>query len=90
MNPDHDHEKQRKTKIALDTAEVEAYGKAFQYMIDTFIVNQQLVVADIDALHHSFFGSIYSWAGMHRTVNLTKEGFTFPAARFLEQTLQTF
>jgi cell filamentation protein len=26
----------------------------------------------------------------HRTVNLTKEGFHFPAARFLEETRQTF
>ncbi len=30
------------------------------------------------------------WAGKPRTVNLTKDGFTFLAAKFLDQTLQYF
>ena len=79
-----------KTQAAIDAAEVSAYGEAFGFIIHTFSADQQLSVADIDAVHRSFFGSIYSWAGKHRTINLTKEGFTFPAARFLEETLQTF
>ena len=79
-----------KTQAAIDAAEVSAYGEAFGFVINTFSADQQLTMADIDAVHRSFFGSIYSWAGKHRTVNLTKEEFTFPAARFLEETLKTF
>lgn len=58
--------------------------------MSNFTSDQQLTVSDIDAIHKHFFGSIYFWAGTHRVVNLTKNGFTFPAAQFLEQTLQTF
>ncbi|NTU57976.1 MAG: hypothetical protein HGB00_03525 [Chlorobiaceae bacterium] len=45
---------------------------------------------DIDAIHKQFFEQLYPWAGQHRSVNLTKEGFTFPSAQFLENTLYTF
>lgn len=79
-----------KTKDEIDAAEVKAYAQAFQFTMSNFTPDQQLTVSDIDAIHKHFFGSIYSWAGTHRVVNLTKNGFTFPAAQFLEKTLQTF
>ncbi|NHQ59663.1 cell filamentation protein Fic [Chlorobium sp. BLA1] len=79
-----------KSKKEIDDAEVAAYARAFQFTMHNFAADQQLSMADIDAIHQAFFGSIYSWAGRHRVVNLSKEGFTFPAARFLTQSLETF
>jgi cell filamentation protein len=79
-----------KTKQAVDTEEIKGYEKAYQYVVNNFRVDQRLHVSDIDAIHRHFFETIYPWAGQHRRVNLTKEGFTFPPAQFLENTLQTF
>lgn len=78
------------SKEEIDRTEIKGYADAFEYMIAHTGSDQQLTVADINTLHQVFFGSIYAWAGKPRTVNLTKDGFTFPAAKFLDQTLQYF
>lgn len=77
-------------KTAMDAEEVKGYAKALQFVIENITLDQQLKVADINAIHKLFFGDLYSWAGKPRVVNLTKEGFTFPSAQFLEQTLNAF
>jgi cell filamentation protein len=76
------------SKDEIDEAEVKGYTDAFDYMITHFSSNQQLSVDDINAIHGVFFGRIYAWAGKPRTVNLSKEGFLFPPAHFLGQSLQ--
>lgn len=78
------------SKEDIDQAEVKGYTKAFDFMINNFSSDQQLAISDIDEIHRVFFGNLYSWAGKHRSVNLTKDSFTFPAAQFLEQTLAQF
>ncbi len=77
-------------KTAMDAEEVKGYAKALRFVIENITLDQQLTVTDINAIHKLFFSDLYSWAGKPREVNLTKEGFTFPAAQFLEQTLNTF
>ena len=77
-------------KTAMDAEEVKGYAKALRFVIENITLDQQLTVTDINAIHKLFFSVLYSWAGKPREVNLTKEGFTFPAAQFLEQTLNTF
>jgi cell filamentation protein len=78
------------SKEKIDEAEVKGYAEAFEYMITHISSDQRLKVADIMTIHKVFFGHIYAWAGKPRTVNLSKDGFTFPAAQFLDQTLQHF
>lgn len=41
-------------------------------------------------IHRLALGHLYSFAGKVRQVNLSKGGFAFPAARFLEQSLLEF
>jgi len=77
-------------KTAMDAEEVKGYAKALRFVIENITLDQQLTVTDINAIHKLFFSDLYSWAGKPREVNLTKEGFTFPSAQFLEQTLNTF
>jgi len=51
---------------------------------------EKLSVSDILAWHRIWLGEIYSWAGQLRTVNMSKEGFSFCAANFIEPQLDNF
>ena len=44
----------------------------------------------IKRIHKLSLGHLYSFAGKYRTVNMSKEGFLFPAAEFLAQNMDTF
>jgi cell filamentation protein len=44
----------------------------------------------ITAIHHTALEHLYEFAGKLRKVNLSKDGFLFPAARYLGQTIQNF
>jgi cell filamentation protein len=41
-------------------------------------------------IHYSALHHLYEFAGKFRNVNLSKGGFAFPAARFLEASMATF
>ncbi|HEY6170615.1 MAG TPA: Fic family protein [Candidatus Kapabacteria bacterium] len=41
-------------------------------------------------IHTLAFGELYEFAGKLRTVNVSKDGFVFPAAMYLEETMLTF
>lgn len=41
-------------------------------------------------LHREALEAVYDFAGRLRTVNMSKNGFAFPAAAFLPSTMQTF
>ena len=43
--------------------------------------------AGYQALHRHLFSEVFEWAGELRTVNFTKDGTQFAAARFLDSTL---
>lgn len=44
----------------------------------------------IKNIHFLALKEVYSFAGKYRTVNVSKSGFMFPAARFLEQSMIEF
>ena len=44
----------------------------------------------INKLHELALGHMYDFGGKYRTVNMSKGGFTFPASRFLEQSMEEF
>ncbi len=46
--------------------------------------------AYIQRIHALALGRLYAFAGKWRDVNLSKGGFTFAAARFLPETMQSF
>ncbi len=41
-------------------------------------------------MHKLALGHLYAFAGKYREVNISKGGFTFPASRFLPQTMHVF
>ena len=44
----------------------------------------------ITAIHHTAFEHLYEFAGKLRKVNISKDGFLFPAALYLGKTIQNF
>ena len=44
----------------------------------------------IKNIHFLALKDVYGFAGNFRTVNISKQGFMFPAARFLDQSMQEF
>ena len=41
-------------------------------------------------VHERIFGELYAWAGRWRTVQISKPGVIWPAAQFLDQSMETF
>ncbi len=56
-------------------------------LIDTPLPGR-LDVAHLKAIHRYIFQDVYEWAGQFRTVNLSKGGYLFGLATFLEPALQ--
>jgi cell filamentation protein len=75
---------------AMQQAELVAYLDVERKMIETFRKGQQLSVKDIHRLHRAFLGGIYAWAGVVRSVNISKGGFTFATSYALPQALRRF
>jgi len=44
----------------------------------------------IKGIHKLSLGHLYSFAGKYRTVNMSKGGFLFPAAQFINESMDSF
>lgn len=66
------------------------YIAAESKVISQFTKDQRLIVSDIHQIHKWFLGEIYAWAGTLRSVNITKDGFTFATAYALPTVLDNF
>jgi cell filamentation protein len=64
----------------IEDAELLGYVSAEKQLISEVKNNQRIKASDIDHIHKLFLGHLYSWAGIYRTVNLTKGGFAFASA----------
>lgn len=75
-----------------DIAEAEFEG----FLMAEIILTEQLTCKTkftckyIRQIHKLALGELYSFAGKFRTVNMSKGGFLFPAARFIPQSMQSF
>ena len=61
-------------------------GKLFEEIS----ADQSFTVNDICQMHKQWLGTIYSWAGVPRGVNLSKGGFDFAVARVIPTLLDEF
>ncbi|HTY20338.1 MAG TPA: Fic family protein [Geobacteraceae bacterium] len=52
--------------------------------------DQSFTVEDICQMHRQWLGRIYVWAGMPRSVNISKDGFDFAMARVIPTLLEEF
>jgi cell filamentation protein len=84
-----------KNKLGIDTvddineAEAELLIQLYEHILsDTD--HSALTVADITNWHKKWLGNIYEWAGEYRSVNMSKGGFHFAAAKQIPKLLQGF
>lgn len=71
-------------------AESEALLSAQERLVDRFSPDYRFVTDDVRSIHRAWLGSIYSWAGEYRSVNLGKGGFQFAAATEVSRLMREF
>jgi len=74
----------------LAEAEFEGFLSAEIQLTERLSSKTRFNSAYICNIHKLALGSIYGFAGKYRTVNMSKGGFPFPAAMYLEQTMLSF
>lgn len=77
---------------AKEIAEAEFIGfvEAHKKAIDELTDDTQFNLAYLYTLHKNALGRLYSFAGKLRTVNMSKDSFSFPPASFLMQSMHDF
>lgn len=77
-------------KAEIDEAEFTGFLKAQLVLIRDMNENTIFDLKYVHSIHQLAFGELYAFAGKLRSVNISKGGFTFPAARFLPGALDHF
>jgi cell filamentation protein len=71
-------------------AESQAILSAQERLVDRFSPDHRFVADDVRSIHRTWLGSIYSWAGEYRGLNLGKGGFQFAAATEVPRLMREF
>ena len=66
-----------KRKREMDALEAVKLSEATDWAIRNYSADHRFTAQDINVLHQQWLGTIYQWAGQHRQVNISKDGFTF-------------
>jgi cell filamentation protein len=74
----------------MQQMESEALVATTERMIDETDLDHRFTAADLCALHEMWLGSIYEWAGVYRSVNISKDGFVFAAVMHIPRLMQEF
>jgi cell filamentation protein len=75
---------------SINEEEFLGFTNAAQSAIEALDESTLFDIEYLRELHFSALGKIYNFAGNVRTVDMSKEGFMFAAARFLGSSLRTF
>lgn len=78
------------SKQDIDRAEFSGFFEARYDAIDDLSANTHFDLKYLYSLHRKALGDLYTFAGKLRTVNMSKGGFAFPAARFLPLAMEGF
>lgn len=79
-----------KTLEEITKAEVEGFYKAKLILINELTDRTIFDLQYIYRMHKLSLNHLYSFAGRLRTVNISKAGFLFPAARYLPEAMDKF
>lgn len=71
-------------------AESRALVDAQERLVDTFSPEHRFTAGDIREIHRVWLGTLYSWAGEYRGVNIAKGDFHFAAAREVPRLMGEF
>ena len=74
----------------MEITETERLWLVQEKLIGEVSSDQSITVEDICRIHRQWLGSIYSWAGKPRSVNLSKGGFDFAMAHVIPTLLDEF
>jgi cell filamentation protein len=74
----------------LQLSEEEGLSRAYGTLISEVRLDTPITTEFIKHVHQRIFGDLYEWAGRWRTVQISKPGAIWPAAQFLNHSMQTF
>ena len=79
-----------KSKREMDEIEALEHAKVFIKLIRLYGKSHRFNAKDICNTHKAWLGSIYSWAGSYRLVNISKGNFSFAGAKHIPQLMAEF
>jgi cell filamentation protein len=74
----------------INKSEFEGFLLAELSLTEELTVRTKFNINYIKRIHKLSLSHLYSFAGKYRTVNMSKGGFLFPAAQFINQNMQNF
>lgn len=74
----------------MDEIELDLLNQLYQSIFTNNFLAPRLTVADLHSWHQQWLGNVYPWAGEIRTVNRSKEDFSFAAADQVPRLLDEF
>lgn len=74
----------------MDKAEAEALMLATDALIHEYDMEHRFTAEDICHMHQVWLGDIYEWAGRYRSVNISKDDFSFAMAAQIPKLMQRF
>ena len=78
------------TANEIGLSEFEGFLKAEILFTENLSSRTKFSVSYLKRLHKTALQHLYAFAGKYRDVNMSKAGFTFPAAKFLSQSMGGF
>lgn len=78
------------TKEAIDELEILSLIEAQEHYLNRIDTEAQFTAELICQMHHDWLGEIYPWAGQYRTVEMSKDGFTWPPAHRVPENMARF
>lgn len=79
-----------KSPKEMDDAEAHALERTMDGLVGQYDERYRFTAADIRAIHKSWLGEIYEWAGEYRQVNVSKGDFPFAAAARVPSLMEQF
>lgn len=74
----------------MDDAEARSLERTMAGLVGQYNEQHRFTAADIRAIHRSWLGEIYEWAGDYRQVNVSKGDFPFAAAARVPALMEQF
>ena len=74
----------------LQLLEEAGLAKAYESLISEVRIDTPLSCELLKHIHQRVFGDLFEWAGRWRTLQISKPGVIWPAAQFLDRSMQEF
>ena len=78
------------SKQEMDDVEFGLLAQLYENVLLADLPDHGLTVKDLKAWHRRWLGNVYAWAGMERSLNMSKDGFPFAAATQIPNALLQF